>query len=411
VQKRLVYIDGIRGLLALWVALLHTLEIYGAGLRFLGVASHDMLTDDLFGRFVRFIQLNLLRIPLPVEAFIVISGYSLMLVVARRPDGRPNGGLKGYFLRRVRRIWPPYYGAVAVSLLLTALVPAMSVKSGVYWDLALPSFNLPVIASHLLFIHNWYPELFFKLNPPMWTIAVEEQIYILFPFLLLPVWRRFGTLPMWATAGLVGVGLMAMNRQVFGTAHSWFLMLFGFGALAACVNFSEGAWELWLRKKVPWPLVGTAAAVVAIYLWRNDFLPVPIRDGATATAVISLLITLTERWKTNATQSGLVAWLSSYPIALLGSFSYSLYLMHSPILTALSKAVLALGLRGNAAYLAMFLVGLPLTVLCCYGFHRIFERPFLAHGAYPIRSNQMRSSCWRKPASRRCPLVPGNLLR
>lgn len=365
---------------------MHSIEIFGLGLGFLGVAGQDMLKDDFFGHAIRFIHDNVLTMSVPVEAFIVISGYSLMLVVARRADGHPSGGLKGYFLRRLKRIWPPYYAAVALSLLATAFVPGMGEKTGTYWDVALPALTPASIGSHLLFIHNWIPEVMFKLNPPMWTIAVEEQIYVLFPFILLPIWRRWGMLAMWSVSAVVGVGVMVLNRQLFGSAHSWFLMLFGFGALAASINFRDGDLERWFRTKIPWKLVSAIALPVFAVLWKINRVQIPVRDAVFAVGVIGILIGFTERWKAGEADHGILGWLNSYPLALLGSFSYSLYLMHAPLLTICSRVVLALGITGNMAYVTMLVIGVPVTVLAAYGFHRLFERPFLSEGALPQRT-------------------------
>jgi peptidoglycan/LPS O-acetylase OafA/YrhL len=62
----------------------------------------------------------------------------------------------------------------------------------------------------------------------------------------------------------------------------------------------------------------------------------------------------------------------------LGLFSYSIYLVHAPIVGVLDKyAVGPLGLSPLASFGLMLALGLPVILACCYGFHLLFEAPFL----------------------------------
>jgi peptidoglycan/LPS O-acetylase OafA/YrhL len=64
----------------------------------------------------------------------------------------------------------------------------------------------------------------------------------------------------------------------------------------------------------------------------------------------------------------------------LGLFSYSIYLIHDPIVGVLSKYAFApLGLSPLATFTLMLVVGLPVILALCYGFHLLFEAPFLRH--------------------------------
>ena len=88
-----------------------------------------------------------------VSVFIILSGYCLMLPVARSPDGLIPGGSQAFLWRRARRILPPYYAALMLALLL-ALMPGMNRPSGTRWDQALPAWEPGAILSHLLLIQN-----------------------------------------------------------------------------------------------------------------------------------------------------------------------------------------------------------------------------------------------------------------
>lgn len=169
--------------------------------------------------------------------------------------------MKGYFTRRIRRIWPPYYWAIAVTLALIVFVPGMNIPRDRYWDYAFPALETGSIISHLLFIQNLRSEWFFTINPPMWTVAVEEQIYLVFPLLLLPVWRRWGTFMMVVVAVLLGAATYYFIPWLSPDASLWYLGLFVLGAAGASINFSRHPFEILLCKRVPWSRLGTVVLV------------------------------------------------------------------------------------------------------------------------------------------------------
>lgn len=383
-QGRIHYIDGIRGFLAMVVILLHSFEVFGYGLDFLGINSDGRLESGLFTDVFTTIYHYILRIPFAVEAFIVISGYSLMIAVAKSHDKQIKGGLVGYVKRRIKRIWPPYYGALALTLLIIAFVPTMNEETNTYWDLALPAFEPHVIGSHLLFIHNWSDEWFHAINPPFWSIAVEEQIYVIFPLLLLPFWRRLGIVGQLMISVIVGMGAMFVIPNA-GLAHSWFLVLFALGASAAAINFSNGRIEMWLREHLSSGILVSLTIICLAIAWAWPFVVgdfTPIRDVILGIGIAAILIRFTKLWQSQAAPTDrFYNFFSSPQMVRLGIFSYSLYLMHAPFLSLFGRVITALGLKSAAAYGLVFLVGIPLVVLGCYGFHLLFERPFMPPAA------------------------------
>jgi peptidoglycan/LPS O-acetylase OafA/YrhL len=127
-----------------------------------------------------------------VAVFIVLSGYCLMLPVVRAQHLHIPGGVQSYLWRRTRRIMPPYYAAPILTLLLILAVPMLQHPGADRWSMALPAFDAGVMLSHFFMIHIFSPDWIWKINSPMWSVAVEWWIYFLFPWLLLPLWRRLG---------------------------------------------------------------------------------------------------------------------------------------------------------------------------------------------------------------------------
>src|SRR4051812_17292515 len=112
---------------------------------------------------------------------------------ARRPRYFTiSGGFRKYLGRRARRILPPYYAAMILSLLLLAVVPPQVRETSHWFDSMQPAFTPGVLVSHLLLVHNLDNSWVYRINAPFWSVATEWQIYFLFPLLLLPVLRKFG---------------------------------------------------------------------------------------------------------------------------------------------------------------------------------------------------------------------------
>ena len=159
-----------------------------------------------------------------------------MLPLARTVDGRFRGGVGQYLHRRARRILPPYYFALALSIIIAVLTAPLQRVAGGHWPWSLAS---PVILGHLFLLDDLAPQFGGNLDPPMWSVATEWQIYFIFPFLLLPIWRRFGNAATLGAALVLGIG----PRFLFGTAANigppWYITLFTFGMIAAVLCFSN----------------------------------------------------------------------------------------------------------------------------------------------------------------------------
>jgi len=136
-----------------------------------------------------------------VDVFIVLSGFCLMLPVAKSGELKLRNGFVSYLTKRAWRILPPYYAVLLICLVMTALLPALR-QPGPSWRHALPAFEPGMIISHLLLIHNWSLDWFQKINPSLWSIAVEWQIYFVFP-LLLWIFKRAG----WLTGVFAGFAI------------------------------------------------------------------------------------------------------------------------------------------------------------------------------------------------------------
>ncbi len=363
--------DGLRGLSALYVALYHAAGDVPPHTPVLRLAAWLLQ----FGHYA-------------VGVFIVLSGYCLMCPVARSQNGDIKGGLRGYALRRMRRILPAYYGVLllavaAITLVRTHYAAATAEEADVL------RLTPATLLSHLFLVHNLQPDWATAFDPPMWSVAAECQIYVLFPLLLVPLWRRIGSLGVAALACAASLAphFLLPARLSLDWTFPWYIGLFALGMAGAAVNFSSRREDLRLRSRVRWSRTAPvlAALFLAVIVWKPDapiaqmWLPDLLLGGAVAAFLIEMASRTTQS-PANADRKdvwSLAARILESPAArILGACSYSLYLLHAPILWLLNCLLDALRLDGSAAFVARLVLGTPLAIALSYGFYLLVERRF-----------------------------------
>ena len=378
-RVNLRFLDGLRGLSALYVLLYHLYTPAG-----LPRSSVLLLSGLRFGHYA-------------VAVFIVLSGYCLMLPVARG-DGTLRGGTLAFIKRRARRILPPYYAALVLSLGFSALAMhnliAMhtTVPEGEWRD----SISPGSLISHLFLVHNFNRVWSVSIDSPMWSVATEWQIYFFFPLILLPVWRRFGSLAVILAGIIVGVAplLLLPARHNLSWACPQFIGLFAIGMAAASQNKESGPDKE--RKELPWAVLSGAGFaaffLIAFYLGvvkarplgASGELPLSypwIGDVLFGLATGALLIYCEQ----TTIRSGkgkplplLLRLLTSRAAMALGAFSYSLYLVHFPLVVYSGKLLHHFFESQMVVSTLQLIVAVPVIMLISYSFHIVFERPFMS---------------------------------
>ena len=379
-RLRLHYLDGLRGLAALYVVLYHCYMQVEYKLPTAASPALARLSTHLlsFGH-------------LAVAVFIVLSGYCLMLPVARSADGQLPGSVVRFFQKRALRIVPPYYAALLLCLLLIRFVPILGNLSESNWNIALPAFTPGVIISHLLLVHNLSPNWIFKIDYPMWSVATEWQIYFLFPFLMLPIWRRFGIAALLAGVFVFWMAIHLLFHARFDGAGLHLGSLFSFGMAGAIVGFSHKPSVISWRERIPWGLctLVSFAALAGILFWRRELIEKHTShiDLLAGLCVTCLIVYCTKHLLTDtSSRPAVLAVMESRFAVGIGRFSYSLYLIHAPALALCYAALRGLHLDPVITLGLVILWGVPLSMLFAYLFYLACERPFLEkHGAAPVK--------------------------
>ena len=372
---RLDFLDGIRGLCAVYIVFYHAQQIAGV----------DNGKLNWFFRSLRLpIQYGYYAVPI----FIVLSGFCLMLPLARTVDGRFRGGVGQYLRRRTRRILPPYYFAIAVSIVIAILSSTLQRSVGGGWNVTL---NSPVILGHLFLLQDLFPPLGGGLDPPTWSVATEWQIYFVFPLLLLPIWRRFGNIVTLGVALSVGLVPHFMFGLATDIGPPWYITLFTFGMIAAVLCFSNQPRYQETGQKLPWIAMANVFGVfwlicVIIHLnWNNYRWISELMVGASAVCLIAAYARLLIQGTSKPLPLGLRVLSSRWAVAL-GTFSYSIYLIHFPVIYAIYLILCSWHVSVTVRITALVLGSVPLAVGLSYLFHLAFERRFMSDFAKPKES-------------------------
>jgi peptidoglycan/LPS O-acetylase OafA/YrhL len=368
-RLHLHYLDGLRGIASLYVAFVHVEPFRGENFPILWLLFQKLLRYGAFS----------------VVIFIVLSGYVLMLPVARSQNGHISGSLIDYIKRRSRRILPPYYAALFLSLFLAMAIFALEKFTSFQWNEVAgegpfsPNFSLIDVLSHLLLIHNFSHSTYLAINAPMWSVATEWQLYFLFPLLLLPFWRRFGLLSVVIAAFVIGIAPFYFLNGFSMSSSSWVLGLFALGMAAADIGFSQKPQLIAMRNSLRWEILAIVFTVIAFLTeWKQLGLDIWIGQSFCGLAAACLFIYCTKLIIEGKNLPSFIRLLEHPWVVLLGAFSYSLYLIHGPVLVLVRYFLFNLPISPSMFAATCYLGGVGMSLLIAYWFYLVFERPFMS---------------------------------
>ena len=335
---------------------------------------------------------------LGVGVFFTLSGYLITDLLLGQYERTGGLQLADFWLRRARRLLPALFVMLAVvvawvTLLDRSLLPAVR----------------GAVGASMLYVTNWWliaehSSYFAQFGPPsplghLWSLAVEEQFYLIWPWLLWIGlrWKRRGSI---ARGGLAAASLllaaasavtMALlyhpgydpTRVYDGTDTRAFALLIG-AALAFVWPSRHRHAEItkWAR----WVLEGAGIAglaVFAVLVWRtSEYSPFLYRGGLALLSVGTALMVAAAA--SPATWFGRI--LGWEPLRWVGVRSYGIYLWHFPIIVLTTPA------RGEDARIRV--LQLAAIIACAALSWRYVEEP-IRHGGLSRWWTQIRHNNWR----------------
>ncbi|MDC3316426.1 acyltransferase [bacterium] len=258
-----------------------------------------------------------------VDIFFVISGYLITTILINEINAK-NFSIINFYERRARRILPALFAMMLISVPLAWLWMVPNQLRDFSQSLVSVSF----FSSNILFwLESGYFDVAAELKPLLhtWSLAVEEQYYLLFPIVLLLIWRLGARLALFV---LVVIALVSFSLSVksygespsavFYLAHYrvWELLV---GSVAAFIMFG---------RRIPQNNILSGVGIlliVAPIFWYTDETPFPGLYAIPPVLGTALVIIFAQ------TGTYVAKVLSRRVFVGIGLISYSAYLWHQPI--------------------------------------------------------------------------------
>jgi peptidoglycan/LPS O-acetylase OafA/YrhL len=290
-----------------------------------------------------------------VDLFFILSGFVLAHAYGAGFMTRIDLAGFAHFLRqRLARIYPLHFATLIASLALYVLLPD---------PFGFVDFSSSSFLRHLTLTQGWLPNP--SWNSPSWSVSVEWQCYLLFPAIAWVVTR----LPKgWAWAAIVAclliptllpgrvgfhtVGLLTIARGLPEFAAG--MVLYGV--------FATGRLRAYFAGDVVFAMLAVSVIAVAVC-------------GFSDALILALLppLILSATWNEGRAAS----LLSAAPLQWLGAVSYSVYLVHTPIVALLFAPMVAAEVIFPSAVTrpVLFALAICMTLAIADIVHRRFEVP------------------------------------
>ena len=338
-------LDGIRGLAALAVVLFHA-GVWWLPAGFLGV-----------------------------DVFFVVSGFLITSLLISERERSGNTDLAQFWLRRARRLLP----VLALVLIVTTVYAVLVLQETL-------SQHLHEVLMAALYVTNWdqiirgvsYFEMFERPSQlrHLWSLAVEEQFYIIWPVVFTVVLRLLNLRWLWCIVAALGVLSVAWMVMLFTPGDEPSRVYFGSDARAFTILIGVAVglyWKPWRRRwSVPAGhlmdvialagMVGIGAIMVVGRHWHDWMYPWGLLLTSFAAIVLVAFAVRPGSLVGRALDLSALRWL--------GRRSYSIYLWHWPVLLALQWEF---GFAPNT--LAIVVAGLGATLLLSELSYRLVESP------------------------------------
>ncbi len=311
---------------------------------------------------------------LGVRLFFVLSGFLITRILLGIRDSAPAAApharsLLHFYIRRALRTWPAFYALLG----LAVATDFAHIRDTALW--------------HALFASN----ILFSFDPRTpgaeviwWSLAVEEQFFLLWPALILFLPRNL--LP-WAVSAVVATGLgyhLAMNVLGITGYVADFFTPASFDALGAGAMLAVANHRGWVLPRLGWAAVAAVATLIVIVVGPDGWVP----ESLGALPMVALVSAAAEGFKGPVGRG-----LEWPPLRYIGKISYGLYLYHAFVFAVLMRLHLP-GLFDRGPL--MFAVAGSLSVVVATGSWFLMERPISRlKRLFPYPASQHARLCAR----------------
>ncbi|OZB78763.1 MAG: hypothetical protein B7X41_19830 [Microbacterium sp. 14-71-5] len=350
---RFAALDGLRGLAAVIVVIYHALLASAWGNGFQVVLGGGVPDSPLVGIVANTPVRYLVMGPEAVIVFFVLSGFVLTWPML----GGRGLDLWSYYPRRILRLWLPSAAAMVLAMVLILVTAQRPEDAPSMWG---RTYSFPTLSAGDVLNSFFLLTGDTKLNNPLWTLRWELLFSLLLPvafLLVVRIRRRHG---LW----LLVPGLAVAVGNAFSVpALTYGAVFLAGGVVAVMLRQDAGPRSAVANGAMALGgllLIGVPDAVRVLL----PAIPAPVRAGTQGLVVVGaalIVLALTRR-------SLLSRLLGSAPLRFLGRISFSLYLVHVPILIA------AVHVAPGTPHRAL-LIAIPVAFVVAWIFMRVVEQP------------------------------------
>ena len=354
-------IDGLRGFAVLLVIWFHS-----------SLFAHEMTQSVHQGFQKIYYNFGVLG-ETGVDLFFVLSGFLITGILI--DTAREKNVFKNFYIRRSLRIFPLYYACIAV-FIIVCLVLGKDIFSDMRW------------LTHILYLQNWSVlynfDSYMYLNHT-WSLAVEEQFYLFWPFLFLAVFKRSLKLTIIMCLALMLSSSILRSALYDGEVHKFaysatICRLDGLimGALLAvlCKNY-----QTYMRDNIIVFLYGmlvTSLIVIFLVLCSADsyvFHGLLMRFGLVFCNLF--YVCLLAYIFLSGAHSGIFRFFRSKYLQGIGRVSYGVYIVHVPLMLMIGHYLVSYEMTYWWNHMALLISGIVVPLCVASLSYKFFERPIL----------------------------------
>ena len=328
-----------------------------------------------------------------VDLFFVLSGYLITSILLNNRTS-PNY-FSAFYGRRAFRILP-IYGV----MLLIFFAGKCSGAGHVFFDGALPWWSYAAGVQNIwMSIDQTYGAIWLA---GTWSLAIEEQFYLLFPLIVL--WLPPTVLPRFLIATLILCPIGRIISYLAGDAFGYYVLMplradiLAVGALVAWLRFS-GAISGRVWRSVKTTLVTTVCAfpLFAFLIGKNTDFHMALWGHSYLVAFFGSAVFMV----LGSTGSPSLALLRSGPVEFFARISYALYLVHINVLIFVFLVFRVDRTIETLQGAALTVSALAISVLICFASYRFFEGPLIrmAHQKYRFEDSSGKAAAKSRTAA------------
>jgi peptidoglycan/LPS O-acetylase OafA/YrhL len=297
-----------------------------------------------------------------VTVFFCLSGYLLSKLLLRELAETGNISVRSFYLRRILRIWPLYFSYILFCLLASEVLGNQAIKNS----------ELPTL---LTFTYNWH-QIYVGESRGMpailWSISVEEQIYLVLPLLLVlfSKWNVTRLALLLILIGYVSRFSMFINDTSAYRNTFCYMSTIGIGIFYAINEVKLKTWFYKNRSLLTFVFILSISLYILSFksIFSEGYLNIFAFD---LTAFLTLFLLLMLSGIQNQSHNKLL-----WPFAWLGRRTYGMYVYHWPVLAFMVSRDIFFKESQGISLLGILFAFVLVVSISAFSY-RFFEKPFL----------------------------------